>query len=121
MSEEKVTQKELFARIAETMKDDPAVVELCEKNIERLSRPRKKKVSDEMIELASGVATHLAEDPNAEFTNKELVEWYNDGLEADNRISSQKMAAIMRYLVGTGTANKIVGEKASDPAKYTLA
>ena len=39
---EKITRKDLFARIAETMKDDHEVVEMCEKYIAQLSKPRRR-------------------------------------------------------------------------------
>lgn len=121
MAEEKMTQKQMYALIAETMRDNAEIVEFCEKNIERLSRPRKKKVDAAFEELAEVVLAHVAKDPTAVYTNKELVEWYNDSHDEDDRISSQKMAAIMRYLVGKEQVKKIVGEKASDVTKYTLA
>lgn len=119
MAEEKVTRKELYARIAEAMANDPEVVELCNKQIEALSRPRKKKVSQENLDLAAAVATHLSN--GGDYTNKELVEWINTDTDEENRISSQKMAAIMRHLVGMGTVIKMTGEKPSDPAVYKLA
>ena len=121
MAETKATQKELFARIMEAMADDPQVVELCEKNIERLSRPRKKKVTEEMMNLGAEVTTYMSEaEKGAEFTNKMLVTWYNEDKDEEERVSSQKMAAVMRYLVGTGAVSKIVGERPSDPTMYKL-
>lgn len=121
MAEEKMTQKEIFTRIADAMADDPIVVEFCQKNVERLSRPRKKKVNEEMVDLANAVATYMAGADEETFTNKDLVTWINAEGDEENKISSQKMAAVMRYLVGMGTVEKITGEKASDPAMYKIA
>lgn len=116
MAETKATRKELYARIKEVMANDPEVVELCDKQLETLNRPRKKKVNEEMVAIGEQVAVHLVGmEPQ---TNKELYTWYNE--IADDAISSQKMAAAMRYLVGIGKVNKIVGEKTSDPVKYEL-
>lgn len=119
MAETKVTRKDLFARIKETMANDPEVVEMCEKYIAQLEKPRKKKVNQDFLDLAAAIATHLQE-TGEKMTNKELVEWYNEGGDEENKISSQKMAAIMRHLVGVGTIRKETGEKASDPARYYM-
>ena len=119
MADVKTTRKDLYARIMEVMSNDPEVVELCEKQIEQLSRPRKKKVNAALEELAAAVATHMAD--GGEFTNKELVEWYNADGNADEAVSSQKMAAAMRHLVGMEAVERIAGEKPSDPIKYRIA
>lgn len=116
MAETKATRKELYVRIKEVMADDPEVVELCDKQLEQLNRPRKKKVNGEMVAIGAAVAEHLV-GMEAQ-TNKELYTWYNEG--AAEPISSQKMAAVMRHLVGEGKVEKIVGDKASDPVKYAL-
>ena len=120
MADVKVTRKDLFARIAETMADDREVVEMCEKYIEQLSKPRKKKVNEVFIALTNQVAEMMA--AGTEYTNKELVEKYNTEVADEGEaVSSQKMAAVMRHLVGEGKVEKIAPEKASDPARYTLA
>ena len=120
MADVKVTRKDLFARIAEVMADDREVVEFCNKQIEQLSRPRKKKVNEAFIALTAQVAGAMT--PGTEYTNKELVEMYNTEIADEGEsVSSQKMAAVMRHLVGEGKVEKIAPEKASDPARYTLA
>ena len=120
MAETKTTRKDLFVRIAETMANDPEVVEMCNKYIEQLTKPRKKKVNETFLALCGAIANHMQ---NGEaYTNKELVEWANSNLgEGEDKISSQKMAAVMRHLAGVGTVVKETGEKASDPAQYRLA
>lgn len=121
MAETKATRKELFARIAETMANDPEVVKMCEKYIAQLSKPRKRKVNEAMIELANEVAAYMREDGQDYYTNKMLVEWYNgEAADDTDRISYQKMAAVLRYLVGTGVVEKNPGEKASDAARFSL-
>lgn len=118
MAETKATRKELFTRIAETMANDQEVVEMCEKYIEQLSRPRKKKVNESMIAIGNDTLEYMRT-TGAAVTNKELYTWYNE--THDEQISSQKMAAVMRYLVSENKVNKIVGEKTSDPVKYEIA
>lgn len=121
MSENKATRKDLFVRIAERMADDPEVVEMCGKYIEQLSRPRKKKVNEASLAIADEVMRHLREVDGPQ-TNKDLYLWYNENAAtADGQISSQKMAAVMRYLVGQQDVIKIVGDKASDPAMFKIA
>ena len=61
MAEGKVTRKELFARIAEVMADDAEVVEMCDKYIAQLSKPRKAKVKPEVEGRRAAVATWLSE------------------------------------------------------------
>ena len=109
---EKITRKDLFARIAETMNDDPQVVEMCEKYIAQLSKPRVHKTKPEVIEFRAAVADYLA---NAEgpLTNKELAGAFE--------VSAQKMAAALRWLVGNGNVIRTEGEGKSDPATFVIA
>lgn len=112
MAEAKTTQKELFERIKEVMADDVEVVALAEKNIERLSKPRKPKVNVEALEFAAGVATHLA-DIDGPITNKALA--------AEMEVSPQKMAAALKRLVEAGTVIRMEGETAKEPVTFALA
>lgn len=109
---EKITRKDLFARIAETMADDPQVVEMCEKYIAQLSKPRVHKTKPEVIEFRAAVADYIA---NAEepLTNKEVAAYFE--------VSAQKAAAALRWLVGNGNVVRIEGEKKNDPATFVLA
>ena len=109
---EKMTRKEMFELIAATMADNAEVVAMCEKYIEQLSKPRKKKENYEAIEFAAGVATWLSEHEGT-FTNKELA--------AAFEVSSQKMSAALKRLVAEGTVNRIEPEKASGTATFELA
>lgn len=106
---EKITRKDLFARIAETMKDDPEVVAMCEKYIAQLSKPRTHKTKPEVVEFRAAVASYLAE-AEGPMTNKELA--------AAMEVSAQKMAAALRYLVGEGLVSRTEGEKKNDPATF---
>ena len=109
---EKITRKDLFARIAETMKDDHEVVEMCEKYIAQLSKPRVHKTKPEVVEFRAAVLAALdnAEGP---LTNKELATAMS--------VSAQKMAAALRYLVGEGQVIRTEGEKKNDPATFVIA
>lgn len=109
---EKITRKDLFTRIAEIMKDDHEVVEMCEKYIAQLSKPRVHKTKPEVVEFRAAVATYLAnaEEPK---TNKELA--------TELEVSPQKMAAALRWLVQNGNVIRTEGEKKSDPATFVIA
>lgn len=119
MAETKSTRKEMFARIIDRMADDKEVVEMCEKYLEQLNKPRKKKVNEDMVAIGNEVIGYLntVDEP---VTNKELYTWYNENHVEEDKISAQKMAAVMRHLVGTDAAEKIVGDKVSDPTRYEL-
>ena len=112
MAETKVTRKVLFERVKEVMADDVEVVEMCEKYIEQLSKPRKTRVNQEAIDFANAVATHLAEAEGPKL-NKELA--------AEMEVSPQKMAAALKRLVEQETVIRIDGEKAKDAPTFVLA
>lgn len=112
MAETKVTRKDLFERVKTAMADDVEVVEMCEKYIEQLSKPRKPKVNQEAIDFANAVATHLAEVDGPK-TNKELA--------AEMEVSPQKMAAALKRLVEADTVIRVDGEAAKDPATFVIA
>lgn len=115
MTETKTTQKDLYARIATYMADDPEIVAFCEKKIAQIeknaSRPRKPKVNQEVIDFRENVYNALAE-KGEPATNKELA--------AEFGCSAQKMSAALRYLVGEGRVIRIEGEKKSAPATFTV-
>ena len=116
MTETKTTQKDLYARIAIALADDPEIVEFCEKKIAQIernaARPRKTKVNQEVVDFRENVFNKLAEmaDPA---TNKELA--------AEFAVSAQKMSAALRFLVKEGRVVRIEGEKKSAPATFTVA
>ncbi len=116
MAEIKTTQKDLYARIANFMQDDPEVVEFCEKKIAQLernaARPRKTRVNQEVVNFREDVFNALAE-KDAPATNKELA--------AEFGVSAQKMSAALRFLVKDGRVNRIEGEKKSAPATFEVA
>ena len=115
MTETKTTQKDLYARIATYMADDPEIVAFCEKKIAQIeknaSRPRKPKVNQEVIDFRESVLNALWQ-KDAPVTNKEMA--------AEFGVSAQKMSAALRYLVGEGRVTRIEGEKKSAPATFTV-
>lgn len=116
MAETKITQKDLYARIATLLADDPEIVEFCKKKIAQIernaARPRKAKVNQEVIDFRENVFNKLAEMANPA-TNKELA--------AEFGVSAQKMSAALRFLVKEGRVVRIEGEKKSAPATFTVA
>lgn len=116
MTENKTTQKDLYARIAALLADDPEIVEFCEKKIDQLeraaARPRKAKVNQEVVDFREGVFAALIE-KDAPVTNKEMA--------AEFGVSAQKMSAALRFLVKEGRVTRIEGEKKSAPATFVVA
>lgn len=113
MTETKTTQKDLYARIAVAMADDPEIVAFCEKKIDQIvraaARPRKTKVNEEVAEFRENVFNALWEKENP-VTNKEMA--------AEFGVSAQKMSAALRYLVKEERVARFEGEKKSDPATF---
>ena len=109
---EKMTQKEMFAHIAEALAGDAQVVEFCEKKIAQLSKPRKPRVNSEAIAFAEDVYATLKE-AEVPATNMELAQSFE--------VSSQKMAAALRRLVEEGKVIRQEGEKAKDKPVYLCA
>lgn len=112
MAETKVTRKELFERIIDSMADDREVVEMCEKYIAQLTKPRKKTENKEAAEFRAAVATWLAEHEGA-YTNAELAEAMG--------VSAQKMSAALRVLVNNDVVIRIEPESKKDKPAFTLA
>lgn len=112
MAETKVTRKELFERIIDMMADDHEVVEMCEKYIAQLTKPRKKTENKEAAEFRAAVATWLAEHEGA-YTNAELAE----AME----VSAQKMSAALRILVNDDAVIRVEPESKKDKPVFTLA
>lgn len=111
MAETKATRKELFERIINVMADDPEVVEMAEKYIAQLSKPRKKTENKEVAAFRAAVATWLSEHEGA-YTNAELTEAMS--------VSAQKMSAALRYLVANDTVIRIEGECKNDKPTFTI-
>lgn len=109
---EKATRKELFERIVNVMADDAEVVEMAEKYIAQLSKPRKKTENKEAAAFRAAVATWLSEHEGA-YTNAELA--------AAMGVSSQKMAAALRRLVADDVVIRIEGDGKNDKPTFTLA
>jgi predicted HTH transcriptional regulator len=116
MTETKTTQKDLYARIATALADDPEIVAFCEKKIAQIernaARPRKTKVNEEVAAFREDVFESLAmkEGP---VTNKDMA--------AEFGVSAQKMSAALRFLVKEGRVTRIEGEKKSTPATFAVA
>lgn len=122
MAEKKITRKELFARIAEVMADDPEVKELCEKEIARLSKPRKPRENKAAIAFAEDVFAYLVS-ADGPLTNGEIAAGLSKGAEKgeDGYVSFQKVAAAIRRLEGEGRVARIKGEKAKDKDTFAVA
>lgn len=112
MAETKATRKELFERIINVMADDPEVVEMAEKYIAQLTKPRKKTENKEAAAFRAAVATWLSEHEGA-YTNAELTEAMG--------VSAQKMSAALRYLVANDAVIRIEGECKNDKPTFTMA
>ena len=122
MAEKKITRKELFARIAEVMAGDPEVVEMCEKEIARLSKPRKPRENKAAIAFAEDVFA-LLEGADGPMTNGEIAGAMSNGAQKgeEGYVSFQKVAAAIRRLEGEGRVTRIKGEKAKDKDTFVLA
>lgn len=112
MAETKATRKELFERIVTVMADDAEVVEMAEKYIAQLSKPRKKTENKEAAEFRAAVATFLDEHEGA-FTNAEMAEAFG--------VSAQKMSAALRRLVADDVVIRIEGEGKNAKPAFTIA
>ena len=116
MTETKTTQKDLYARIAIAMADDPEIVEFCQKKIAQIeknaARPRKARVNQEVINFREDVFNALTAKAEP-VTNKDMA--------AEFGVSAQKMSAALRYLVQQGRVTRIEGEKKSAPATFAPA
>ena len=112
MAETKATRKELFERIINVMADDPEVVEMAEKYIAQLTKPRKKTENKEAAAFRAAVATWLSEHEGT-YTNAELTEAMG--------VSAQKMSAALRYLVANDAVIRIEGECKNDKPTFTIA
>lgn len=112
MAETKATRKELFERVINVMADDPEVVEMAEKYITQLTKPRKKTENKEAAEFRASVATWLSEHEGA-FTNAELTEAFG--------VSAQKMSSALRWLVANDAIIRIEGESKNAKATFTIA
>lgn len=122
MAEKKVTRKELFARIAEVMADDAEVKELCEKEIARLSKPRKPRENKAAIAFAETVHEYLR-GVDGPLTNGEIAAGLSNGAEKgeDGYVSFQKVAAAIRRLETEERVVRIKGEKAKDKDTFEVA
>lgn len=133
----KMTQKEMFAHIAEALADDAAVVEFCNKKIEQLENrkntPRKPRFNAEANLFAIKVIDFLT-DADEPMTNAEIREGMSQ--ELGYTVSAQKVAAALRKIeAGTvmtvdeeGTPvtpievsfEAVPGEKKSDPRRFSI-
>lgn len=116
---EKITQKQIFAHIAEVMADDEMVVEFCEKKIAqieaRAAAPRKpRKPKPEVVEFRAKVAEFL-EGADGPVSAADVRDAFGEG------VSTQKASAALRFLVQDGKAEVIEPEKSRDPKRYVAA
>ena len=113
MTETKTTQKDLYARIAVVMADDPEIVEFCQKKIAQIeknaARPRKARVNQEVIDFREDVFNALVAKAEP-VTNKDMA--------AEFGVSAQKMSAALRFLVKEDRVERIEPEKKSGAATF---
>lgn len=120
MAETKATRKELFELAKTAVEGDitltdaqaEVLVEMFDKYIAQLSKPRKKTENKEAAEFRASVATWLSEHEGA-YTNAELT--------AAMGVSAQKMSAALRRLAADDVVIRIEGEGKNDKATFTIA
>ena len=120
MAEKKITRKELFelaktaveGGITLTDEQAEALVEMFDKYIVQLSKPRKKSENKEAAEFRAAVATWLADHEGA-YTLAEIA--------ADMDVSWQKVSAAVRRLVDEGAAVRVEPENKKDKVAFTVA
>ena len=119
---EKMTKKDLFARIAEGMANDPIVVEFCQKEIERLSKPRAPRENKAAAEFAAALYDFISS-AEAPMTNGEIAAALSNGAEkgTEGYVSFQKVAAGIRRLESEGLIVRVKGEKAKDKDTFIKA
>lgn len=106
--------KEYFENQETTSEMQDAAVEMCEKTIEQLSKPRKPNAKTvAAVNFANDIIPLLLDEPK---TNKELVEMWNNTHE--DAVTHQKMSAAVRKLVSCGLVEMIPGESKSAPATF---
>lgn len=105
------TRKDLFTRIAMVMADDAEVVEMCDKYIAQLSKPRTKKEKPEDIEFRSKVLSVLT-NAEAPMTSTEIAEVLGEG------VTFQKVGPAVRALIEEELAERVEPEKKSGKATF---
>ena len=105
---EKITRKELLIRIKNELSEDPAVVEMCDKYIAALSKPRKPKANPEVGERQAAVATFM-ESVTEPVTQAMVGEALG--------IKPGQAGYALRALAGAGIVRLVEGKK-SDPKAY---
>jgi glutaminase len=115
----KTTQAQLFARIAETMKDDDEVVAFCEKKLAQLearkNAPRKPRVNTAAIEFAQSLYEMMV-DEDADLTTKEWTAVWNE--KHEDAVSTQKVSAALRRLADDGLVNRHDAGNSSTPSTF---
>lgn len=110
---EKITQKQMFALIAEKCADDEKIVEFCNLKIAQLDKRKAtpRKPNPEVQERRDAVMNYLGE-VGAQ-TTKEIA----DALG----FTSPQVSGALRGLVNAGAVKVIEPDKKSQPKKYDLA
>lgn len=109
-----MTQKEMFAHIAEAMADDAQVVEFCEKKIEQLNNKKSsKRVNKEAEATRAAIATYMAENGDT-FTANDIA----TGMEMSVRVVSSNLTAMKK--AGIVEVVEVEGAAKSAPNSYAL-
>ncbi len=106
MATNTVTRKQMFQFIAEQLKDDPEVVSFCEKEIEKLSKPRVSRKAMENRVHVDGFLQSKAEP----MTKAEVAKAMG--------LSIQKVGSAIDALVKQGAVVRIEGESKTEKAKF---
>ena len=111
-----MTQKEMFATIMELCSDHEDVVAFCEKKIEQLSKPRKRKENTAAIEFANDLFEVVSK-LDGGFTAGEATEAYNAEIAetGDEPVKVQKVSAALRRLLAD---ERVTREKPEDAKSY---
>lgn len=104
-----ITRKQMFQFIAEQLQNDPEVVKFCEKEIEKLSKPRVNRKSMES-------RVHVYDFLTAQTEPKTKAE-----IASALDVSIQKAGAAVEALVKEGTVIRIEGEGKTGKAKFVAA
>lgn len=106
MATNTVTRKQMFQFIAEQLQDDPEVVSFCQKEIERLSKPKvNRKAMETRVHVNDFLQTRV--EP---MTKGEVAKAMG--------LSIQKAGAAIDALVKYGAVIRIAGESKTEKAKF---
>lgn len=106
MATNTVTRKQMFQFIAEQLQDDPEVVSFCQKEIEKLSKPKvNRKAMETRVHVNDFLQSKVEPMTKAEVANA-------------MGLSIQKVGAAIDALVKEGAVVRQDGENKTEKAKF---